>query len=66
MKKLLASFLLIFLMTSGLTACANRTNGTLLGAGVGGLAGGVLTNGSPLGIIGGAAAGGLIGNAASK
>ncbi len=38
---------------------------TIIGAGVGGVAGAMLSNGDPLATIGGAAAGGLIGNLAT-
>lgn len=48
-----------------LTACAGmsqRDQNTAVGAGIGGVAGAVLTGGSPLGTVGGAAVGGVIGN----
>jgi osmotically inducible lipoprotein OsmB len=49
----------------GLTGCAGMSNqdkNTAVGAGVGAVAGSVLTGGSPVGAIGGAAVGGVIGN----
>jgi osmotically inducible lipoprotein OsmB len=47
---------------SGCSGMSPQTRNTAIGAGVGGVAGSVLTNGSTLGTVGGAAAGGLIGN----
>ena len=49
----------------GMTACANMSTqdkNTAIGAGVGAVAGGVLTGGSTVGVVGGAAVGGVIGN----
>jgi osmotically inducible lipoprotein OsmB len=47
-------------------AMADRqVRNTIIGAGVGGVAGAVLSNGDPMATIGGAAAGGLIGNLAT-
>jgi osmotically inducible lipoprotein OsmB len=49
----------------GLTGCAGMSNqdkNTAIGAGVGAVAGSVLTGGSPVGAVGGAAVGGVIGN----
>ena len=51
----------------GLGGCSGmspQTRNTAIGAGVGGVAGSVLTNGSTMGTVGGAAVGGLIGNQA--
>ena len=51
----------------GLTGCSGmspQTRNTAIGAGVGGVAGSVLTGGSTMGTVGGAAVGGLIGNQA--
>lgn len=58
---------LIFTMALllGLGACANlseQEENTAIGAGAGGVAGGVLTGGSTIGILGGAAAGGYVGH----
>lgn len=53
----------------GLSACANmsdRERNTAIGAGVGGVAGSVLTHGSAVGTIGGAVVGGVIGNQVDK
>ena len=50
------------LVLSGCSGMSTQTRNTAIGAGVGGVAGSVLTNGSTLGTVGGAAAGGLIGN----
>jgi osmotically inducible lipoprotein OsmB len=49
----------------GLSGCGGMTRqdrNTAIGAGVGGVAGSVLTGGSTLGTVGGAAAGGVVGN----
>jgi osmotically inducible lipoprotein OsmB len=49
----------------GLGGCAGMSTqekNTAVGAGAGGVAGGVLTGGSTLGIVGGAAVGGLLGH----
>jgi osmotically inducible lipoprotein OsmB len=53
----------------GLTGCAGMSNqdrNTAVGAGVGAVAGSVLTGGSAVGTVGGAAVGGVIGNQTSK
>ncbi len=58
----LSAALLIALTT---TACGNmsrRDQNTAVGAGVGGVAGAVLTGGSTIGTVGGAVVGGVIGN----
>ncbi|OIN09999.1 glycine zipper 2TM domain-containing protein [Oceanisphaera psychrotolerans] len=52
-----------------LAACSNlseRDRNTAIGAGVGGVAGSVLTDGSALGTVGGAVVGGVIGREVSK
>jgi osmotically inducible lipoprotein OsmB len=52
-----------------LTGCAGMSNqdrNTAVGAGVGAVAGSVLTGGSAVGTVGGAAVGGVIGNQTSK
>lgn len=49
----------------GVTGCAGMSNqdkNTAVGAGVGAVAGSVLTGGSAVGAVGGAAVGGVIGN----
>lgn len=53
----------------GLVGCAGmsaRDQNTAVGAGVGAVAGAVLTGGSAVGTVGGAAVGGLIGNQVDK
>jgi len=53
----------------GLTGCAGMSaqdQNTAVGAGVGGVAGAVLTGGSAIGTVGGAAVGGIIGHEVSK
>jgi osmotically inducible lipoprotein OsmB len=50
-----------------LSACGTMSEcekGTAIGAGVGGVAGSVITGGSTVGTVGGAVAGGVIGNRA--
>jgi osmotically inducible lipoprotein OsmB len=59
----LAVFVLSLSACSGMTT---RDKNTAIGAGVGGVAGAVLTNGSGLGTVGGAAIGGIIGNQIGK
>lgn len=51
---------------SGCGSMSKRDKSTAIGAGVGGVAGAVLTNGSVLGTVGGAAVGGIIGNQVGK
>ena len=53
----------------GLAGCAGMSTqdkNTAIGAGVGGVAGAVLTGGSTLGTVGGAAVGGIIGHEVNK
>jgi osmotically inducible lipoprotein OsmB len=62
-NRLAASTVMVIAML-GLGACSGMTTqdrNTAIGAGVGGVAGSVLTNGSTLGTVGGAVAGGLVG-----
>jgi osmotically inducible lipoprotein OsmB len=62
-RPLSAAVLLAATLTA--TGCANmshRDKNTVIGAGVGGVAGSVLTGGSAIGTVGGAAVGGFIGN----
>lgn len=47
---------------SGCSGMSAQQKHTAIGAGVGGVAGSVLTGGSTLGTVGGAAVGGVIGN----
>jgi osmotically inducible lipoprotein OsmB len=53
----------------GMTGCADMSRqdrNTAVGAGVGAVAGSVLTGGSAVGAVGGAAVGGVIGNQTGK
>ncbi|ARP80341.1 hypothetical protein CAL12_05500 [Bordetella genomosp. 8] len=45
---------------------SHRQKATVTGAGIGGVAGAVITNGGVLGTVGGAAIGGVIGNQVGK
>lgn len=63
-KQLVVSAALIS-VALGLGGCAGMSQqdkNTAIGAGVGGVAGSVLTGGSTAGTVGGAAVGGIIGN----
>ncbi|GAB2907861.1 hypothetical protein GCM10027278_31020 [Paralcaligenes ginsengisoli] len=53
---------LVVVSMAGCGGMSRRGTDTVVGAGVGGVAGAVLTGGSPLGTIGGAAVGGVVGN----
>lgn len=64
-KKQILSCTMGAVVVVSLSACAGMTpqqKNTAIGAGVGGVAGSVLTGGSGVGTIGGAAVGGVIGN----
>ena len=50
----------------GCSGMSHRDTDTVVGAGVGGVAGAVLTGGSALGTVGGAAVGGVVGNQVGK
>ncbi len=52
----------LILGLSGCTSMSSRDKNTAIGAGIGAVAGAVLTGGSALGTVGGAAVGGVIGN----
>lgn len=52
---------LVMASLAGCSGMSTQDRNTAIGAGVGGVAGSVLTDGSALGTIGGAAAGGVIG-----
>ena len=56
---IVATFLLSL---GGCSSMSTRDKNTAIGAGVGAVAGSVLTGGSALGTVGGAAIGGVIGN----
>lgn len=65
----LATAATIVAATLGLSACAGMSaqdQNTAVGAGVGAVAGSVLTGGSAIGTVGGAAVGGVIGNQVTK
>ncbi|MRW94246.1 glycine zipper 2TM domain-containing protein [Duganella sp. FT80W] len=67
--KQLAATAAVLAATLGLSACANMSpqdRNTAVGAGVGAVAGSVLTGGSAVGAVGGAAVGGVIGNQVQK
>ena len=66
-KFAVSSILLVILLgMSGCSGMSTRDKDTAIGAGVGGVAGAVLTGGGTLGTIGGAAIGGVIGNQIGK
>ncbi|MFA6041585.1 MAG: glycine zipper 2TM domain-containing protein [Methylophilus sp.] len=58
--------LIVLLNTTGCGGMSTRDKNTAIGAGVGGVAGAVLTGGGVLGTVGGAAVGGVIGNQVGK
>jgi len=58
-----ASFAAVLALGISTTALADKeTRNTIIGAGLGGVAGALLSEGDPLYTVGGAAAGGLLGN----
>ena len=57
-----ASALMLSLVMGGCSNMTPREKNTAIGAGVGGVAGSVLSGGGAAGTIGGAAVGGVIGN----
>lgn len=57
-----ASLIVVALGVTGCAGMSNQDKNTAVGAGVGAVAGSVLTGGSPIGAVGGAAVGGVIGN----
>lgn len=64
-KNILAMPVISAMLILSLSGCSNmstRDKNTAIGAGVGAVAGAVLTGGSALGTVGGAAVGGIIGN----
>jgi osmotically inducible lipoprotein OsmB len=66
-KQVVAIFL--YLLVMALSSCSGmsaRDKSTAVGAGIGGVAGAVLTGGGVLGTVGGAAVGGIIGNQIEK
>ncbi len=56
----------ILISLGGCAGMSNRDKNTAAGAGIGGVAGAVLTGGSAIGTVGGAAVGGVIGNQVGK
>jgi len=56
----------LLLGLGGCSGMSQRDKSTAIGAGVGGVAGYVITDGNAVGTIGGAAVGGLIGNQIGK
>ncbi|ALM84665.1 glycine zipper 2TM domain-containing protein [Bordetella sp. N] len=62
----------VALLALTMTGCStwdgmsHRQKSTVTGAGIGGVAGAVITNGGVLGTVGGAAIGGVIGNQVGK
>ncbi len=66
--KFAVSFILLATLVgiSGCSGMSTRDKNTAIGAGVGGVAGAVLTGGGTLGTLGGAAIGGVIGNQVGK
>jgi osmotically inducible lipoprotein OsmB len=56
----------VLLGLSGCSGMSTRDKNTAVGAGVGAVAGAVLTGGSAIGTVGGAAVGGVIGNQVGK
>ncbi len=58
--------IVVLLGLGGCGGMSTRDKSTAVGAGVGAVAGAVLTGGSALGTVGGAAVGGVIGNQVGK
>jgi len=66
-RQQLGTIILGLCFVGALGACSGmstQSRNTAIGAGVGGVAGAILTDGNALGTVGGAAVGGLIGNQA--
>jgi osmotically inducible lipoprotein OsmB len=61
-----AAILSSLLVLSGCSGMSTQQRNTAIGAGIGGVAGSVLTDGGTLGTLGGAAVGGVIGNQVDK
>jgi osmotically inducible lipoprotein OsmB len=61
-----AAGLVLAMLGAGCGSMSEREKSTAIGAGVGGVAGSVLSNGSGVGTVGGAAVGGVIGNQVGK
>jgi osmotically inducible lipoprotein OsmB len=58
--------LVCVLSLGGCSSMSTRDKNTAVGAGIGAVAGAVLTGGSSIGTVGGAAVGGVIGNQIGK
>lgn len=58
--------ILVFTCLSACSSMSTRDKNTITGAGIGAVAGAVLTGGSGIGTAGGAAVGGVIGNQIGK
>ncbi|MDQ5909992.1 MAG: osmotically inducible lipoprotein OsmB [Pseudomonadota bacterium] len=54
--------LAVLIGLGGCSGMSQQDQNTVVGAGIGGVAGAVLTDGSPVGAVGGAVVGGIIGN----
>lgn len=67
-NKYVTNVMMTFVLLSvvGCSSMSARDKNTAIGAGVGGVAGAVLTGGGALGTVGGAAVGGVIGNQIGK
>lgn len=63
---LTSSAIVVALLTSGCANLSARDRNTITGAGMGAVAGSILTGGGSLGTVGGAAIGGDIGNQVRK
>ncbi|MYM68210.1 glycine zipper 2TM domain-containing protein [Pseudoduganella sp. FT55W] len=64
--KLIAASLAVLAAATGCANMSAQDKNTAIGAGVGAVAGSVLTGGSSVGTVGGAAVGGVIGNQVQK
>ncbi len=60
------SMVMVAALLSGCAGMSRRGTDTAVGAGVGGVAGAVLTGGSAVGTVGGAVVGGVVGNQIGK
>ena len=58
--------IMLIVCLSGCSTMSRRDKNTITGAGIGAVAGAVLTGGSGIGTAGGAAVGGIIGNQIGK
>ncbi len=64
--QLCGAMLVIVTLAGGCAGMSRRGTDTAIGAGVGGVAGAVLTGGSAVGTVGGAVVGGVVGNQVGK